>query len=324
MKIGVVSNALLQFDFEEGLDVLRRLGLERIEIACAGYHTNLKFGDPAILAADASERSRWLEAIQARDLQITALAIHGPALSPDHEVAEGYKQELRRACELAEAIGVERLTLLGGLPEGAPGDKTPHWVCNAWPPEEQDILRWQWEQRVIPYWREQAAIAEAHGCRLCFEMHPNDVLHNPAALLRLNEQIGPVIGCNFDPSHLFWQGIDPIEAMRAVAPLMYHVHAKDTQVLPHVVRVNGVLDAKPFSELDRRAWDFRTVGYGHGETFWREFVSVLRAMGYDDVVSIEHEDQYMDPQEGLEKAVALLKSVVLDRPAVSSWELIEG
>jgi sugar phosphate isomerase/epimerase len=155
-------------------------------------------------------------------------------------------------------------------------------------------------------------------------MHPNDVLHNPAALLRLNAEIGPVIGCNFDPSHLFWQGIDPIEAMRAVAPLMYHVHAKDTQILPHVVRVNGVLDAKPFSELDRRAWDFRTVGYGHGETFWRDFVSVLRAMGYDDVVSIEHEDQYMDPLEGLEKAVVLLKSVVLDRPAVSSWELIEG
>ena len=321
MKIGVVSNALLQFDFEEGLDKLQALGLERIEIACAGYHENLKFGDPAVLA-DASERARWQEAIQRRGLEITALAIHGPALSPDPDVSEDYKRQFLRSCELAAAIGVERLTLLGGLPEGAPGDKTPHWACNAWPPQEIEILKWQWEERVIPYWREQASVADAHGCRLCFEMHPMDVLHNPAALLRLNAEIGPTIGCNFDPSHLWWQGIDPLDAIRAVASLIYHVHAKDTKVQPHVVRVNGVLDATPFSQLDGRAWDFRTVGYGHGEGFWRDFASLLRAIGYDDVVSIEHEDEYMEPFEGLEKAVELLKRVTIDRPAVSSWDLI--
>jgi sugar phosphate isomerase/epimerase len=317
MKIGVLSNALLQFEFNDGLDVLTRLGIERIEIACAGYHHDLKYGDPGRLATDTSERSRWLDAIRGRDLEITALAIHGPALSPDPEVAENYRQEFRRSCELGEAAGIDRLTLLGGLPEGAPGDRVPHWVCSAWPPEEQDILKWQWEERVVPYWREQANVAQAHGCRLCFEMHPNDVLFNPAALLRLRDEIGPTIGCNFDPSHLFWQGIDPIDAMRAVASLIYHVHAKDTQLSPHIIRVNGVLDSKPFSELDQRAWDFRTVGYGHDEKFWRDFVSVLRAIGYDDVVSIEHEDEYMDPLEGLEKAVLLLKAVVLERPAVS-------
>lgn len=321
MKIGVVSNALLQFDFEEGLDKLQALGLERIEIACAGYHENLKFGDPAVLA-DASERARWLEAIHSRGLEITALAVHGPALSPDPDVFEDYKRQFLRSCELAAAIGVERLTLLGGLPEGAPGDKTPHWACNAWPPQEQEILKWQWEERVIPYWREQAAVADAHGCRLCFEMHPMDVLHNPAALLRLNAEIGPTIGCNFDPSHLWWQGIDPLDAIRAVAALIYHVHAKDTKVQPHIVRVNGVLDATSFSQLDGRAWDFRTVGYGHGEGFWRDFASLLRAIGYDDVVSIEHEDEYMEPFEGLEKAVELLQRVTIDRPAVSSWDLI--
>lgn len=324
MKIGVVSNALLQFEFEDGLDLLRRLGVNRIEIACAGYHQNLKYGDPEQLATDSERRSRWLDAVQSREMEITALAIHGPALSPNKDTAEKYRHDFRRACELAEAIQIDRLTLLGGLPEGAAGDRTPHWVCNAWPAEEQEVLKWQWEQRVVPYWREQASVAEAHGCRLCFEMHPNDVLHNPAALLRLRDEISPVIGCNFDPSHLWWMGMDPIEAMRAVAPLVYHVHAKDTKILPHVVRVNGLLDPKPFSELDKRAWDFRTVGYGHDELFWREFASVLRAIGYDDVVSIEHEDQYMDPIEGLEKAVALLQSVCLERPAISSWELITG
>lgn len=322
MKLGTVSNGLLQFEFDEGLDVLKKMGINCIEIACAGYHENLRYGDPSLLASDASSRERWLDSFASRDLEITALALHGPAISPDREISDRYKAEFRAGCELAEAIGVDRLTLLGGLPEGAEGDKTPHWVCNAYPPEQLDILQWQWEQRVIPYWREQSGIAEAHGCRLCFEMHPNDVVYNPASLMRLNAELGPVIGCNFDPSHLFWQGIDPLEALRAVGPVLYHVHAKDTEVRESVARVNGFIDPKPFSELEARAWNFRTVGWGHGEMFWREFVSILRSLGYDDVLSIEHEDLYMDPLEGLEKAASFLQPMVLERPAVSSWDLI--
>ena len=207
MKLGVVSNALLQFSFEDGLDALSNLGVDRIEIACAGYHANLKYGDPGVLAQDAEQRARWLQAFESREIEITALALHGPALSPDPNIAERYNHQFDHACQLAEAIGVTRLTLLGGLPEGAPGDRTPHWVCNAFPPSELDVLKWQWEERVIPYWSERADIAESHGCRLCFEMHPMDVIHNPADLLRLHAEIGPTIGCNFDPSHLFWQGM---------------------------------------------------------------------------------------------------------------------
>lgn len=324
MKIGVVSNALLQFSFEEGLDVVKAMGLERIEIACAGYHRNRRFGDPRALLADESDLERWLDAYRSRGLEISALAVHGPALSPNRAVAKAYADELRQAAELAERIGVTRLTLLGGLPEGAPGDECPHWVVNAWPPQELEILSWQWEERVLPYWSTHARIAESHGCRLCFEMHPNDVVHNPASLMRLREAVGEVIGCNFDPSHLFWYGIDPILAMRHLAPAIYHVHAKDTRVLEDVVRLNGVFDAKPFSQIGERAWDFRTVGYGHGERFWRDFVSTLRACGYDDVLSIEHEDEYMDPFEGLQKAVGFLKPLVLQRPRVSSWALVDA
>lgn len=324
MKLGVVSNALLQFEFEEGLDIVRRLGLERIEIACAGYHRNLRFGNPHELIRDESALQRWLNAFESRGLEITALAIHGPALSPDAAVAQAYSEEFRRACELAQRIGVVELTLLGGLPEGAAGDTCPHWVVNAWPAEEQEILTWQWEERVLPHWTEHGRIAEAHGCRLCFEMHPNDVVYNPASLLRLRQEVGDVIGCNFDPSHLFWYGIDPLVATRHLASAIYHVHAKDTRTLDHVIQLNGVLDPTPFSQIGERAWDFRTVGYGHGEPFWRDFVSVLRACGYDGVLSIEHEDEYMDPQEGLEKAVAFLTPLILERPRVSPWALIDS
>lgn len=319
MKIGAVSTAVMQFEFEEGLEFLSRMGLEAIEVACAGFQTNHKYGDPAALLADPSERARWLDAFQRHGLKISALSIHGQPLSPDREIAADYAREFRRACEFAEAIGVTRLTLLAGLPEGAPGDSSPCWVTNAFPPYNLDIYRWQWEERLIPYWQEHGAIAESHGCRLCFEMHPSDMVYNPSALLKLRAAVGEVVGSNFDPSHLFWQGIDPIEAIRYMGDAIYHVHAKDTRVNMEKVRVDGVLDSTPFSRIDDRAWTFRTVGWGHDERFWRDFMSALRLIGYDDVLSIEHEDEYMDLQEGLEKAFAFLKPIVLEKPAGPQW-----
>ena len=225
-------------------------------------------------------------------------------------MAARYDRELRAACRLAESIGVTRLTLLAGIPEGAPGDVTPCWIASAFPPGNRDVLEWQWERRVLPYWRERARIASEHGCRLCFEMHPNDVLHNAGAFLRLHDALGPVAGLNFDPSHLFWQGIDTLDALRSLGVHVYHVHAKDTALNARRVRLDGVLDNRPFEDLAARSWSFRTVGFGHGDLYWRSFVSVLREIGYDDVVSIEHEDLYLSPRDGLAKAVAFLRPLL--------------
>jgi sugar phosphate isomerase/epimerase len=179
--------------------------------------------------------------------------------------------------------------------------------------------QYQWEQRLIPYWKEHAKIAGDHGVRLCFEMVPADMLHNPEALLRLRDAVGPVVGCNLDPSHLFWQGMDILEVVRTLGDAIYHAHAKDSRMDPHVVRVNGVLDAKVFDDQARRSWLFRTVGYGHDELFWREYVSALRLAGYDDVLSIEHEDIAIDAQEGFEQAAALLNRILIRKPAGKVW-----
>jgi sugar phosphate isomerase/epimerase len=310
MKLGIVSSALVDCDFEAGLDRLRTLGLDAIEIGCGGYHADRRFGDPVRLLKDAGALDRWSDAIARRGLEISALALHGAPLSPDRAVAERYDAEFRAACGLAERIGVGRITLLAGIPEGAPGDVTPCWIASAFPPRNHDVLEWQWERRVLPYWREHAHIAAEHGCRLCFEMHPNDVVHNPRAFLRLRDAIGPTAGLNFDPSHLFWQGIDTLEALRSVAEHVCHVHAKDTALNAHQVRLNGVLDSGPFEQLAARSWSFRTVGYGHDALYWRAFVSVLREVGYDDVVSIEHEDLYMSARDGLAKAVGFLRPLL--------------
>jgi sugar phosphate isomerase/epimerase len=318
MKLGLITTGILQHSFEDGLAVAQALSLETIEPGCGGFHPTT-YADPAALLADASALARWREAIAAHGLTVSALAIHGAPLAPDPAEAALYAREFDDTCRLAEQIGVDRLTLLAGLPAGAPGDTNPCWVVTPFPPYNVAALEWQWEQRLLPYWREKAKVAEAHGCRLCFEMSPSDMVFNPASLVRLRDEIGPVIGCNFDPSHLFWQGIDPIEAIHALGPVIYHVHAKDTRLSEREVRVNGVLDPKPHSERSTRSWLFRTVGYGHDASFWRDFVSALRMAGYDDAVSIEHEDDLIEPDEGLAKAAALLRDVLLERPVGPAW-----
>ena len=318
MKLGLITTGLLQHDFEAGLDLAERLGFQAIELGCGGFHSK-RYADPGALLADPGRFERWRTAFAERSLEISALAIHGAPLSPDPVEAATYEREFRDGCRLAERLGVSRLTLLAGLPEGGPGDRTPSWVTTPFPPWNLEALQWQWQERFVPYWREKSRIAEAHGCRLCFEMSPSDMVFNPQSLLRLRAEVGEIIGCNLDPSHLFWQQIDPLEVIRELGPVIWHVHAKDTRVQEAQSRLNGVLDATPHAEASRRSWLFRTVGYGHDELFWRDFISELRLARYDDVVSIEHEDDLIEPDEGLAKAAALLRAVLIEAPVGTRW-----
>jgi sugar phosphate isomerase/epimerase len=163
---------------------------------------------------------------------------------------------------------------------------------------------------VIPYWRDEAHYAVEHGCVLCFEMHAGDVVYNPASMLRLRSAVGEGIACNFDPSHLIWQGIDPIAAIEALATHISHVHVKDVGLRESEIRRNGILSAQPPHAFARRPWNFRTIGHGHGELFWRRFFGALTEIGYDDVVSIEHEDEYAAVDVGLAQSAKLLHRVI--------------
>ena len=195
----------------------------------------------------------------------------GSLSTPTPAIAQAYDREFRDTCALATKVGVTRLTLLAGLPAADPGDRAPNWITVPMAPQVEEMLEWQWQQKTIPYWKERARVADDHGVRLCFEMVPADMVYNPETLLRLRHAIGPVAGCNLDPSHLFWQGIDALEATRVLGEAIYHVHAKDSRIDEHNVRVNGVLDAKSFEIQERRSWLFRTVGFGH----WRGVLAQL-------------------------------------------------
>ena len=181
-----------------------------------------------------------------------------------------------------------------GVPGGSAQDATPNWVTCPWPPDFLEMLAYQWDEVAIPYWRGrgQATLAE-HHVKMAFEMHPGMLVYNVETMLRLREAAGPALGCNFDPSHLFWNGVDPVAAIRRLGDAIYHVHGKDCYVDPSNISVNGCNDNKPYGQIANRAWTFRTIGYGHDAKAGRDIISALRLVGYDYVISIEHEDPMM-------------------------------
>jgi len=229
-------------------------------------------------------------------------------------------RDRRKAVRLAEMLGVERVITFSGCPGDSDGSKYPNWVTCPWPPDFSEVVKWQWEEKLIPYWTKEVAYAEKHGiAKICFEMHPGFCVYNPETLLKLRGACGEAIGANFDPSHLFWQGIDPVAAIRELGPTIYYVHAKDVKVDAINTARSGVLDTKPYTNEIARSWIFRTVGWGHGAEVWKDMVSALRMVGYDWVLSIEHEDSLMSIDEGFRRAVAFLKEVTVSEPPPKVW-----
>ena len=318
MKLGVFDPVFGSMALEMVLDRCLELGLEAVEIGTGNYPGDARCR-PAELLADRAARERFATAFVERGLVISALSCHGNPIHPDTERATHDDAVYRDTVRLAAELEVDRINLFSGCPGDGPAASQPNWVTCAWPPEFGEILAWQWDEVVLPYWIEAAAFAREHGVKLGFEMHPGFVVYNPRTLLRLRREVGDTVGVNLDPSHLFWQGIDPIEAVRVLGPAIHHVHAKDTALDAHNVAMNGVLDLESYRNIAERSWVFRSVGDGHDLLFWKRFVGALRVAGYDHVLSIEHEDALASVDEGLERAVATLRAAVLREPPAQPW-----
>jgi sugar phosphate isomerase/epimerase len=306
MKIGMVSDSLGHLSRDEMLDTAARFGISGIEFNAANWTSapHLNLGE---LLSSAGERKNLLTALKSRGLELIALNANGNQLHP----TEGAKQSeaLYDTIRLAGAIGIETVVCMSGLPEGIAGDKMPNWVVSSWPPETQTMLKYQWEDRALPYWAKLAAHAKSHGVKLAVELHGNQLVFNVATLLRLRKEIGKTVGANFDPSHLMWMGADPIAAIDALGDAIYNTHAKDTFINKPVCDVNSRMENGSLMNIAARAWSYITLGYGNGETFWRDFCYRLRMNGYDGWLSIEHEDVMLSREEGVRKSVELLKVV---------------
>ncbi len=317
MKLGVFTPLLSQLPLEAVLDKLRSHGISTVELGTGSYpgdaHCKLSMLD------DPAQLKDFQQKLKDFDFNISALSCHSNPLHPDAKQAQAAQEISRKTILLAEKLGVSTVIDFSGCPGSSPTDLYPNWITCPWPPEYLTALNWQWNQVVTPFWVERAKFAQQHNVRIAIEMHPGFVVYSPETLLRLREIAGPAIGCNYDPSHMFWQGIDPIAAVRILGDAIFHVHAKDTQMYPINLNRSGVLDTKLYTDERNRGWIFRTCGFGHGAEWWKEFVSTLRMFGYDNVVSIEHEDSLLAPEEGLTKAVDFLSTIVIKEPAGAAW-----
>ena len=308
MKLGLVTDSLAAYPLERAAAICRELGLEQVELGCGNWspapHVDLKQ-----LTADAGARRRLLDILAENGLAISALNCSGNPLFP------GEKGERDRAVAadtflLAEQLGLDTVVMMSGLPGGCPEDRTPTWIVTSWPPETEEILRYQW-QGAVPVWRDLAARARDHGVRhIALEFHGWQLVYNVETLRRLQSEVGgDLLGVNLDPSHLFWMGADPLEVAKALADCIYHVHIKDVRLEPSAGQ-NTLLDTKGVLEYASRSWNFVTPGSGHGADWWRAFLRTLRECGYDGALSIEQEDYTIPLEEALKKAVALLRQVL--------------
>jgi sugar phosphate isomerase/epimerase len=314
VRIGVITVLFQQLPFEEMLDRVVELGLTAVELGTGGYPGSHHCPVDELLGSE-SKRRAYHHAIQSRGLIVSAFSCHNNPLSPDKREAEEADATFRKTVQLAQRMEVPVINTFSGLPAGSPKDTLPNWVTCAWPPHFPEILDYQWNQVAIPYWKDAGKFAQDHGVKVGFEMHPGILVYNVETLLRLRDAVGPVLGCNFDPSHLWWNGVDPVAAIRTLGKAIFHMHGKDVSIDRHNMSVNGCNDAKPYSQIPQRAWIFRSIGYGHGAKDWKDIISTLRMVGYDYVISIEHEDALMAPDEGLAKGVALLKEAGIFEPA---------
>ena len=318
MRVGVFTALLANLSLDDVIKKLKSLGVTTVELGTGNYP-----GDPHCklsMLENEGALKEFQKKLADNGFSISALSCHGNPLHPDAAVARANQEVSRKTILLAEKLGIPVVIDFSGCPGDHEGAKLPNWVTCPWPPDYLEILSWQWEKKVIPYWTERTKFAADHGVKIALEMHPGFVVFSPETFFKLRNAVGPNIGVNYDPSHMFWQGIDPIKAIRVLGDAIFHVHAKDTQIYDFNLPKTGVLDTKSYTDERNRSWLFRTVGYGHGADWWGEFISTLRMFGYDYVLSIEHEDSLMSPEEGLTKAIRLLESqVIKEQPAAAWW-----
>ncbi|UOQ46672.1 sugar phosphate isomerase/epimerase [Gracilibacillus caseinilyticus] len=320
MKLGVFAVLFGDKSLEEALDKVQAAGLGTVEIGAGGYPGNAHC-NPEILLQDEQKLQGFQQAFEQRGISISALSCHGNPLHPNQDIALQHHHQFEQTVLLAEKIGVDTVVTFSGCPGESEYSRNPVWVTAAWPDDHPEVLTWQWEEKVIPYWKEQQAFLQAHGVRVAIEPHPGFVVYNNETALKLRASCGEQIGVNFDPSHLYWQQMDPVISIKELGKhnALFHFHAKDTAIDPENTAANGVLDTKPYSDELNRSWIFRTIGYGHGEQEWKRIISALQLIGYQGAVSIEHEDSLMSVDEGFQKAVDLLQDCLIKEKVGEMW-----
>lgn len=307
MDVGLYTDSLSELPFERALDVAAESGIRSIEIATGGQSSapHLRLDE---LLASAKARVRFLDAFSGRGLRIAALNCSAWPMHP--VLGEAHSAIIDKTLRLASELRIPKIVSMSGCAGDGPGATTINWVWYPWPDDAVDHGRRSWDL-AVEFWAGKVRLAEACGVsRIAFELHPLHVVYNVPTLLAFRAAVGDRIGANVDPSHLFWQRMDPVAVIRALGPAVHHVHMKDTEILEDQVALAGVLDSRSFATPAERAWTFRTVGRAHDAGYWAGLLDALGEAGYDGSLSIEQEDPYASQEDGVREAAAFIGSLI--------------
>lgn len=320
MKLGVLTVPLGGMSLKETAEYLSGLGVQTVEIGAGGYPGKAHL-NPKELLGNKAKIDEIKKIIVDNNLSISALSTHGNPVHPNKELAASFHNDFEDTVRLANELEVDTVITFSGCPGDSSTSQQPNWVTCPWPDEFLTVLNYQWNDVLIPYWKKEVEFVKSQGInKVALEMHPGFCVYNPTSLLKLRTAVGDVIGANFDPSHLIWQGIDIPSAIRALKGAIYHFHAKDTKIYDINCNVKGVLDVDHYGDEINRSWIFRALGYGNDYSYWKDMVSTLQMVGYDGSMSIEHEDSLMSAKEGLEKAISFLREVLInEKPGEMFW-----
>lgn len=320
MKLGVFNPLFNDMTFDEMLDYVQAAGLEAVEVGSGGNPGSAHIDVKTLLHSE-DARKNYLKAFEDRGLFISALSCHGNPISPNEQERIESDEALRNSIELASLMGIPVVNCFSGTAGDSETATKPNWPVVAWPTDYMDIYHWQWEEKLIPYWKEIAELAKSKNVKIGIELHGGFLVHSPYTMLKLRAATNEYIGANLDPSHMWWQGIDPVASIKILGKenAIHHFHAKDTYIDQDNVNMYGLLDMQPYGDVQTRSWTFRSVGCGHPLHEWSDMMSALRTYGYDYVVSIEHEDPLMSIDEGFKTAVKNLKQVMIKESPTDMW-----
>lgn len=289
-------------------------GYDGMELACWGDHFEV---DKALAEDDYCEKKRAL--LEKCNMQVFAISAHlvgqavldnidarHKAIVPPYVWGDGKPagvnqraaEELKNAARAAQKLGV-------GIVNGFTGSSIWH-LLYSFPPVPPSMIDDGFKLLAERFNPILDVFGEC-GVKFALEVHPTEIAFDLYSAERALEALGhrEEFGFNFDPSHLIWQGVDPVDFIRAFPDRIYHVHVKDAKVT--LDGRTGILSSHLNFGDPRRGWDFRSPG--HGGVDFGEIIRALNACGYQGPLSVEWEDSGMDREHGAKEACEFVRKV---------------
>lgn len=311
MKLSVLTRPLRNSSFEEMAKTVSEVGYDAVAMGTGGLcHSESDWFYAPKLIQDEKRLNEYKSILKAHNLEIASLACPANPVHPQKRVAKKMDGDLRASILLAKKLGMDTITTFSGCPGDHKGAMYPNWICYTWPNDALAVARYQWEDVLIPYWKDLANFARTNGVnRIALELHPNMSVYNVSTFKKLRDEAGPEIGVCIDPTHLIYTGCDVHDVVLELGESIYAVQGKDLHIRERNRMKNGWFGG-PFCNFDENSWHFTIPPYGHGEVFWRRLCVVLRLVGYDRDICFEHDDMLTDGIEGMQKVYQFLSKII--------------